>query len=344
MKRAAGLIVGVGLALGVFAQGTSFRDGLFRYAAYGHSLLADVHPDFVRLDIQWNSNHYSYDWGHTGSAYRFTTASVFGMKLPIWRGNIRNDAFALSVSLPLSASLWLDLSESTTAPVIDTDYRIGGPVVCFMHRLNRGFVRNYSIAWDPFKHESTHIGDELALQHADIGFPLRRVNVSYNYTELVFTLNEAEDRYAQNHCFRAGLLLLWQPKRGWYFIDTTDGDASVAHARVSPWELYLQYQYQSPTSRHGFQGVGSIEVRNRAALGYPDYAVSSEGELVSVEYSERRAFTYNVFIGTRFNMPHYDGYFSRVALGVRLYHGICPWGQFRNIRNYNQAGVCLIFE
>lgn len=344
MKRITAIILSLLLVMSLSAQGTSFREGLFRYAPFGHSLLADMHPDFVRLDMQWNTNHHSYDWGHTGDSYRFTTAAVFGMKLPLWRGNIHSDAYALAVSIPLSASLWLDLTEPTTSPVIDTDYRIGGPIICFMHRLNKGFAKNYSISWDPFKHESTHIGDELVLQHADLGFPLRRVNVSYNYTELNFTLNEAEDRYAQNHCFRVGLLLLWNARRGWYFIDATDGEASLAQPKVSPWEMYLQYQYQSPTSKHGFQGVASVEVRNRAALGYPDYAVDSEGQLIATEHTERRAFTYNVFLGARFNMPHYDGYFSRFAMGVRLYHGICPWGQFRNITDYNQAGLCLIFE
>ena len=343
MRRGAYLIVLLLTGVCLSAQTASFREGLFHYAPFGHSLLSDMHPYYVRLDMHWNTNRPSYDWGQTARNRRFTTAAVIGAQLPLWQGNIRNDNFALSVTMPLSVSIWLDLAEPVTAPVVDTDYRIAGPTVCFLHRLNRRFLRNYSVSWNPFKHESTHIGDELALQHADFGFPLRRVNVSYNYTELTFTLNETEDRFAQNHCFRAGLLLLWQPRRGWYFIDATDGDASVAHPVVSPWEVYLQYQYQSPVSRHGLQGVASLEVRNRAAYGYPDYALK-EGTLVSVPHAEKRVFTCNAFLGLRFCTPHYDGYFSRFSLGLRLYHGNCPWGQFRNITNYNSAGLCLIFE
>lgn len=343
MRRAELFILCLLASLAMSAQTASFRDGLFRYAPFGHSLLSDMHPDHVRLDMHWNTNRSSYDWGQTALNYRFTTAAVIGAKLPLWQGNIRNDNFALSVTMPVSVGIWLDLAEPVTAPVVDTDYRIAGPTVCFLHRLNRRFVRNYSVSWNPFKHESTHIGDELALQHADLGFPLRRVNVSYNYTEFTFTLNEAEERFAQNHCFRVGLLLLWQPRRGWYFIDATDGDAALAHPVVSPWEIYLQYQYQSPAFKHGLQGVASLEVRNRAAYGYPDYSLGKDA-LVATSYAEKRVFTCNAFLGLRFCTPRYDGYFSRFSLGVRLYHGICPWGQFRNITDYNSAGLCLIFE
>lgn len=344
MKRRYVIVILCILCAHSFAQeSTSFREGLFKYAPFGHSFLSDMHPDFVRLDVQWHTNRPSFDWGQTGLSRRMTTATVMGMKLPIWQGNIHSRDFALSITMPLSANIWLDLSEPVTAPVVDTDYRIAAFTICFLHRLSNRFVHNYSVSWNPFKHESTHIGDELALQHSDMGFPLRRVNVSYNYTELTFTLNEAEERLAQNHSFRFGLMLLLQPRKGWYFIDKTDGDATVARPVMSPWEMYLQYQYQSPTSRHGFQGVASLEVRNRVAYGYPDYALR-EGGLLRTDYTERRVFTYNAFVGVRLNTLNYDGYFSRFALGVRLYHGNCPWGQFRNITNYNQAGICLIME
>ena len=42
------------LCLGIVsasAESTRFGEGLFRYAEWGHSLYADEHPNFVRMDI-----------------------------------------------------------------------------------------------------------------------------------------------------------------------------------------------------------------------------------------------------------------------------------------------------
>jgi hypothetical protein len=318
-----------------------FGRGLFRYAPFGHSLYADVHPNLVRLDVPYGSNNKPYDWGdHDNARFRWGILGLFGFNLPIWYGNIVDPRFAISVTMAASANLWMDLFDFRTSPIVDTDYRVGAPTFTFIHRLNKGALKNYSVAWSPFKHESTHIGDELQIKNVERGYALKRVNPSYNYTEFVFTLNEAEDRYAENHCVRVGLMLLWGGH--WYNIDPWDGDAPLATPRYSPWELYLQYQYQSPTSKHGFQGVASAEIRNRVLYGYDLTALKTDPN--PNKPADRRVFTFNIFIGARYNMPNYDGYFSRVALGVRMYHGNCPYGQFRSIANYNQIGASLIFE
>lgn len=344
MKRHLCILLIICCWLTAFGQTTEFAKGVFRYAPYGHSLLADVHPNFVRLDVAGITNHSEWDWGQTGKSWRINTFGVFGFVLPVWRGNIKSEEYALNVTWPMSATLWLDLFEHITAPVVNADWRISLPVWTFMHRTNMGFMRNYSVSFAPFKHESTHVGDEVVLQHVDHKFPLRRVNVSYNYSEYVFTVNEAEDFRQECHTLRIGLMLLWNWKKGWYFIDATDGDASLAQPRMSPWEAYLQYQYQSPTSKHGFQAVVAAEIRNRTLYGYPVFEWN-ETEGMSYELqSEKRVFTYNIFVGARFCNPRYDGYFSRFALGVRAYHGNCPYGQFRNHKNYNHIGVSIVFE
>ena len=324
------------------AESTTVKGrGFFRYAPFGHSLYADMHPNFVRLDIPYCTNQPVYDYGdHSGRSYRWHTMGVFGFNLPVWTGNLTDSTFALNVTMAMSANLWMDLFDFSTCPIVDTDYRIGLPTVTFLHRLNHGFVRNYSIQWSPFKHESTHLGDELQVRNVERGYALKRVNVSYNYTEFVFTLNEAENRYAENHSLRVGLMLLWH--KGWYNIDPWDGDSTLATPRYSPWELYLQYQYQSPTSRHGFQGIASAEIRNRALYGYDLNTLKTDTN--PRKPVDGRFFTYNVFMGVRYNTPGYDGYFSRIALGLRAYHGNCPYGQFRSISNYSQIGISLMFE
>ena len=338
------------MAVTLCAGSTSFGRGLFRYAQFGHSLYADMHPNFVRLDIPYCTNNPVYDYSsHAGKSYRWHTMGLFGLNLPLWTGNLVDSTYALSVNWQMSANLWMDFYDFSTSPIVDTDYRIGLATFTFLHRLNRGFAKNYSIQWSPFKHESTHLGDELQIRYIDRNYAIRRVNVSYNYTEFVFTLNEAEDRYAENHCIRVGLMLLWHG--GWHNMDPDAGDASiidpngtelVPYLKRNPWELYLQYQYQSPTSRHGFQGIASAEIRNRECYGY-DLSVLAT-EVHKNLQKEKRVFTYNIFLGARYNTPNYDGYFSRIALGLRMYHGNCPYGQFRSISNYSQIGVSLMFE
>jgi len=331
------------------AESTSFGRGLFRYAPFGHSLYADVHPNFPRLDFPYATNNPAYDWGNHNDTYRTHMTGNFGMSIPVWAGALADSTYALAVTMHASANLWMDFFEFRTSPIVDTDYRVGAWTFTFMHTLNKGFFRNYSVTWSPFKHESTHIGDELQIRQVESGRALKRVNVSYNYTEFWITLNEADDRYAENHCFRLGLMLLWH--KGWYNIDPEDGDASIADPRGmglvpylerNPWELYLQYQYQSPSSRHGFQGIVSAEIRNRECYGYDLNAMKTDNP-VRLQ-PEKRVFTYNIFVGARYNTPGYDGYFSRIALGIRAYHGNCPYGQFRSIDNYSQIGVCMLFE
>ena len=320
------------------------RTGWFRFVPYGKSLLSDVHPNFVRFEIVGNTNNPLYDFDRTDKSFRSSVQGCFGVDLPLWAGDFgEGNRFGISVSQTSLAYLWMDLFEPKTSPVINTDYRIGMATCTFIHRLNRKFVKNYSVAWTPFKHESTHIGDEIQIQRVEEGYAIRRVNVSYNYTDLVFTLNEPEDRSAQCHTFRLGLMLLLSPHDGWYKIyeSAGDGDASLAHPAMSPFEAYFQYQYQTPTSPHGLQGVVSAEIRNRVVYGYDLTLKTGDIDPCPTDY---RRFTYNVFVGLRYNIPGYDGYFSRFALGTRLYHGNCPFGHYRAIDNYSQIGVSLVFQ
>ena len=147
MKRTTFFLFVLLSVLPVRAEGTPFGHGVFRYAQFGHSLYADMHPNFVRMDIPYATNHPTYDWGDNGGAYRWQTQGLFGISLPLWTGNIVDSTYALNITLNLSANLWMDFFEWRTSPIVDTDYRIGLPSVTFLHRLNRGFAKNYSIQW-----------------------------------------------------------------------------------------------------------------------------------------------------------------------------------------------------
>lgn len=312
------------------------RSGFFCYAPYGRSLLADVHPNFARIDIAGFSNHTAYDYSQSNKPWRMSVFGVMGMEAPIWRGEFQQNRFGVSFSITASSTIWLDILEPTTAPVVNTDYRFGMPTTTFIHRLNKGFLRNYSIAFSPYKHESTHIGDELQIQHMEQGYKLRRVNVSYNYAELAFTVNEPEDSRASCHTFRLSAAVLYNLSRRGYNVTPADGPDQLLSHPTAPVEVWLQYQYQTKATQGGLQGIASVEIRNRALYGYTYNGIGLQ--------EERRIFTYNAFIGLRYNTPGYDGYFSRFALGLRGYYGNCPYGQFRNLPNFAQVGISLIFQ
>ena len=53
---------------------------------------------------------------------------------------------------------------------------------------------------------------------------------------------------------------------------------------------------------------------------------------------ESRIFTYNLFCGLRF-CGNREGLFSRMSVGMRLYHENNPYGQFRNHKTLITLGV-----
>lgn len=367
MRKVCILFLTLSLSFGLYAQDSlEFRSHWFHYTPYGQSLYADVHPDFFRFDIAPTPMREEYNYAPLRTGWHVQTYGIFGAKLPVWNGDFSGGRYGLSVSQSVSATIWMDLFEPVTSPIVNTDYRIAVPTATFIHRLDvcgltKGkFLRNYSVAFTPFKHESTHIGDEMVLQRSDKGYALRRVNVSYNYAEAVFTLNEPEDRRAMTHTFRVGLLVLLKPSEGWYWIEPRDGDVNslpsdkapaIGYGNMlkrygpsrMPVEVWLQYQFQSPCSKHGFQGIASAEVRNRALYGYDLTATTNAAEPIYTDGDPRR-FTYNVFVGARYNMRNYDGIFSRFALGLRAYYGVCPYGMFRSVDKFTQIGVCFIYQ
>lgn len=322
---------------------TSFREGLARMPAWQRPFWADMHSTLIRGEMAMALNSPEYDFGKNGGVYRPYVFSNLGADLPVWSGDFLGKNMSIAVTLPFMIDVWMDFFERSTAPVINTSYRFGGPEFSFIHRLSRRNVKNYVIKFTPLKHECTHIGDELTIFRKNAGLPLTRINVSYNYMELVFTVNDPECSLTSNHGFRAGFMLLLDFNNGWYNIMEEEGDRSKVVPSKSPYEFYFQYQYQSNTSRRGLQGIFSFEVRNRVKYGYPSYYTDKDENWIENKIPEYRNFTFNAFVGIRYNNPK-GGYLSRIGLGIRGYHGINPYGQFRSQSVYNQLGIALIFE
>jgi hypothetical protein len=168
--------------------------------------------------------------------------------------------------------------------------------------------------------------------------------------ELFFTLNDPDSGVRLNHGFRFGFLLNYKFKDGWYDFIETEAQANVIEPSQIPFEIYLQYQFQSNTFSRGFQIIASVEYRLRERYKYPfsysgnlnDY-LENNPDILEIYNNRNLVNCFNFFGGIRYNNPKAN-YFSKIGIGVRYYFGINPYGQFRSIPNYSQFGIAVIFE
>ena len=258
------MTITAGLAAADGSDNRIFLRGLARPAEWGRPFWADMHPTLVRGEFSLSTNSPEYDWGQTDTLYRPFVFANLGVNLPLWSGNFSDGKFGFSLSVPLIISVWLDVFEPVTAPVINTDYRVGAPGISFLHRIEKALelfsywrigLYNYSILFSPFIHESTHIGDELTIYRKDDKWDITRVNVSYNFSEFVLTVNDPVNSLIMNHAFRFGFMLLHDFKKGWYNILQQEANTQVIGESHIPFETYLQYQFQSNNFKNGFQFI-----------------------------------------------------------------------------------------
>ncbi|GHT72868.1 hypothetical protein FACS189456_2510 [Bacteroidia bacterium] len=331
-----------------------FWDGLAQSPAFGRPFWADMHSTLTRGEVAYATNSTDYDWANKDVAYRSFVFANLGADLPLWSGNFAKGKYGVSLTLPFLIDVWLDMFERTTAPVINTGYRFGAFEVGFIHRLEEPFwrIKNYSLRLSPLKHECTHIGDELTIARMnDSTLKITRVNVSYNYSELMLTVNDPEGSLHSNHAFRFGLLVLHDFRRGYYDILPQEADEDIVEPSHRPFEYYLQYQYQSKLLLHNLQAIVSVEMRSRERYNYP-FSYSGRLQDYWEQHPDRRDMVLaspdkvctNVFVGLRYNNPKSKAYYSKIGVGFRYYGGINPYGQFRSQPSYSQWGLSLMFE
>jgi hypothetical protein len=330
-----------------------FWDGLAQSPTFGRPFWADMHSTLTRGEVAYATNSTDYDWAGKDVAYRAFVFANLGADLPLWSGNFDAGKYGVSVTLPFLIDVWLDMFERTTAPVINTGYRFGAFEIGFIHRLEKPFwrIKNYALRLSPLKHECTHIGDELTIARMNEGLKVTRINVSYNYAELMLTINDPDGSLHRNHAFRFGLLVLHDFGKGYYDILPQEADESVVEPSHRPFEYYLQYQYQSRLLLRNLQAIASVEMRSRERYNYPfsysgrlqDYW-DEHPDLKSMVLASPDKVCVNVFLGLRYNNPKSKAYYSKIGIGFRYYGGINPYGQFRSQPRYSQWGLSLMFE
>ncbi len=319
--------------------------GIARTTDWNRPYWADLHSTLIRAEWAFATNSSEYDWSEAGGEYRLYPFLHLGVDAPLWSNDFKGGRFGLNLTVPMFVEVWIDSFEELTAPLINTSYRVGAPEIGFIYRFkNQKHFKNIAVKFAPFKHESPHIGDELTIWRIEEGIPITRVNVSYNYTEFMVTLNDPDGTRERNHSVRAAIMILHNDGLGWYSILPEEGDITKVIPSHYPIEAYLQYQYQTRTSNN-FQAIFSLEVRHRAPYNYPYYVKNEQGEwLPGTEEPNIEGFSINAFLGGRYNLPTKNAYFSKFGIGLRVYHGMNPHGQFRSHPNFTQVGASIIFE
>jgi len=348
--------LGVKLLLFLFASALcpaqeangGFWKGVGRVASFGKPFWADMHSTLIRAEISYATNSPDYDWGEINSAFRPYVFANLGADIPIWSDNFTEKKYGLSVTLPFMIDLWFDRFELLTSPIINTAYRVGAFDTCFIYRLDTPPavfpIYNWAVKLSVFKHESTHIGDELAIFRKAINLPVTRVDVAYNYAELIFTVNDPDGQTRRNHGFKAGVLFNYEYKKGWYEVMDYEAQADLVERSRFPFEFYMQYQYQSALFSRGFQIIASVEYRLREQYRYPFFHSDTMDDSPQNNTNGLNlANCFNVFAGIRYDNQQ-SNYFSKIGIGLRYYYGINPYGQFRSMPNYHQFGLAVIFE
>jgi hypothetical protein len=342
-------------------SGGRFGDGVMKMASFGKPFWADMYSTATWVEVAYATNSPYYDWGEFDTDYRFYIFANLGVDIPLWSGNFSDGKYGLSFTLPFMMELWYDRFEPETSPIVDTSYRFSAFDACFIYRLDepvpvfqkkeeskvpeflRFNIYNWALKLSLLRHESTHIGDELTIFIVDHGFPIKRIDVLRNYAELVFTLNDPDGRPGVNNGFKFGFLFNYNYfKNGWYNVFETEADTSLVQLAEFPFELYLQYQYQSPFFSRNFQVIASAEYRLRERHKYPfAYSGSMKGSYQDNPPNFVNCF--NVYAGIRHDTQR-NNYFSKIGIGARYYYGLNPYGQYRSMPRYRQIGIMAIFE
>jgi len=343
------------------SSGGSFWDGVMSAASFGKPFWADMYSTITWVEIAYATNSPEYDYGEFNTTYRFYIFANLGVDIPLWSGSYSNGKYGLSVTMPYMIELWYDRFEWKTSPIINTSYRFGVFDTCFIYRLDNpiqvlprketssmpGFLHfniyNWTLKLSLLKHESTHIGDELTIFLKDHNFPITRIDVLRNYGEIIFTLNDPDNKLRLNHGFKFGFLFNYNyVNNNWYNVFGTEADTDLVELSRVPFELYLQYQYQSPPFSKGFQVITSVEYRLRERHKYPfSYSGSMEGAYQDNPPNLVNCF--NIYAGIRYDNQK-PNYFSKIGIGMRYYFGLNPYGQYRSMPYYSQVGLVAIFE
>lgn len=327
----------------VLAQESSKKGHFWTSRDFGQYFIADRYAPYLKIGVGMTFVHSEYDVSDQGRDHFIAAEPVVGGQIPIYFYDDGTNKF--SVSMPVSFSVWFDFLEERTAPILNTDYRYALVEFNYSRRLSNSFIKNIGIKFIPFFHESTHLGDELALMRVRDTIPTTRVNVSYESLELAFLINDVYGATEKNHALRLGAKFVLEPDKGYYHIDPLEVTPFFTVDRSERWiEPYVQYQYQNPDaflSTERMMFLFSLDCNLRVSYGYP-YFNCYDGVRHEVLNEEKYVLSTNMMVGYKFLKD--TGEASKVGAYINAYYGINPHGQFRTIPRYPWIGLVCVYE
>jgi hypothetical protein len=298
-----------------------------------------------KLEVHLASNSKEYDLSESGKAMKVFQYTALGLELPWFSQTITDNdlpQIGWAVSTQISSHLWWDPLEYSTSPVLNTDYRLGTIQFKFINYFYSSRIKNFSIKFSPFNHESTHLGDELTLFRERKGYPIKRVNVSYEYSELQFTLNDPGDSREIYNSFRFGAAIRINGAQDYYTMSSNEGDSTLVVATGLTAEYFLQCNFRRKTgwlTNKKWSNVFSVELRNRPVYNYPVF--NEQETKTGSSISNDRCFSLNTYFGWRYEQTKKA---PTIGLYLHCYTGQNPHGQFRNRVDFRSVGLSVILE
>lgn len=329
-------------------------DGIGQSTNYSKPFLSEMHSTMCKAEVGYNKSYSEFDLLETKSKFSRPMAELHvGFDAPIYAYGYGTPGcyqkWGVGISFPLSVHVLEDLWGPETAPVINTDYRFGAPKLkAIYHVSDYNFIKNISLSWLPIFHECTHLGDEIIIYRIDENFPITRINVSYEYTEMQLTINDPIERDENYNSFRFGFAYRISNRGlGWYSVreDIEANKDIELKPSTHRSEYYIEYQAQRAKgflASKRFVNVISMEVRNRLRYGYPLFVKDANGAWTSKAVNEQMELCYNLYAGYKF----YPRVKQDQSLGLFLhaYRGLNPYGQLRNYPSYPFFGISITYE
>jgi len=326
----------------LLAQDSLVANIYFKQRNFGKPFIADRYAPIVKLagGIGLNLDEYNINISRK-SKYILYNESILGTELPIIQKSWKHKS--LSLSIPVSFSVWFDFTEKRTSPILNTDYRFGALELNFLKTLKSNSIKNIGFKFIPFFHESTHIGDELTISRIHDSIPTARVNVSYEAMEFAVFINDPKNIIIKNNSIKVGSKFLLNPKKGWYTVSHIEADTTKFSPSIRWIEPYIHYQFQNPEGLLAGKNkmfVFSMALSFRVQYGYPIYYRDDQNNIIEKKNNETYKPSINILAGWRF---HYSP-LSTFGMYFRTYSGLNYHGQFRNIGKYQFFGISFIYE
>lgn len=332
---------------------TSTQNGFLQNSEYSTPFVSEIHSTMNKVELGFNKSYSEFDLLEEKTKFDRPMIELhLGFEAPLWaigygtKNSTRKWGFG--ARLPVSVHVLEDMWGPETAPVINTDYRFGGPRLVAIRKIeNNIYIKNISFSWLTIFHECTHLGDEIVIYRMNEDFPITRINVSYEYTELQATINDPEQCEGNCHSLRLGFLYRISDRGlGWFSVrDTIEvtNDVTIQASKIKS-EFYAQYQWKRTSgflASKRFVNIISFELRDRLRYGYPIFKKEND-VWTTKDVREQMVLNYNLYVGYKMYVNTHTK--RNVGLFAHAYRGLNPYGQLRNYPDYPFFGISITYE